>query len=384
MLSYKQLTTPVTEEKALETILDNLSSVGFSATSWQSGSIQYTFWRFIAKLYAGFTNYASDVTKSGFAKQASGDYQDALGVYSFDLPRVAALTTQGTVRVSLAADATAASWGEGELQFADAPSAPANSFRITEAGSLLPGEFVDIDAECETAGAAGNIAPNTTLYFWTPIEGLTVTNPAISGSSTWVTRNGQEEEKQARYAERMVGRWSRLSYGNIEGAYKAWALEALPELTRVTVREGPNDGEVIVTGATETGTITEEQIQIIADYINGVTDGVGRRPINDILIVQSATALSTPAVEITVVCESAYASDADDRVSLALSDLFGSLPIGGEINPPDTTGKVYTSRMYQAVMGQTGIKNVTGLPSDVSLTIDQIYTPAITVTVISL
>jgi hypothetical protein len=385
MLTWKQLTTEVSDSAALSTILAGLSSIGFQATSWQEGSIQLTFWQYVARLYSGFTGYVRQIALAGYphyAAEAGDDYQDALGEKAYDLLRVAALTTLGEMTLTLSAAAPAASWDAGELVIADAESAPGNSFRVLEAGSLLPGQSASFEVAAEVAGTAGNIGSNSTLYLWTPIVGLSATNPALSGSSTWITRAGQDKEASTRYADRMIGRWSRLSLGT-DGAYAAWAKEALPELTRVKVREGTDEGSVQIIGATSTGTLTNDQITTITEYLDGTFDGRRRMPINDDLEVLGATVRTTPTLNLTVTCQAAYASDVAARVSAALTTVFGAIDIGGQIVPPSTTGKILSSKIYQTVMSQTGVLDVSGVPSDFALGVDEVYAPTINVTVVS-
>lgn len=383
MLTLSQLTTRITDAEALELILTKLEEVGFAGTSWQEGSIQRTFFTGIAFLYAGLTNTVADIATSLFPKLATGVWQQVLGEHWYDLPIQSATVAKGEMVVSLSAAAAPASWAAGELVVADSATTPANSFRIQEAGSLSPGGSDSFIWHAESPGEAGNIPNNTTLFMWTPITGMTVTNPAISGTSTWLTEAGKDQESSTRYAERMIGRWSRLTYGNTEGAYRAWAFEALSALTRVVVLEGALDGHVRVIGATSTGGLTGGQITTISDYIHGVTDGVGRRPINDVVSVESATSKTTPTLNLTVTCDSAFAADAAGRVQVALTALFGALAIGGEIISPSTVGFVFASRIYSTIMALTGIRNVSGVPSDISMGSTEIYTPTINVTVIA-
>jgi uncharacterized phage protein gp47/JayE len=383
MISLAQLLVPVTEDQATETLLQYLAGQGYQATSWQDGSIQKTLVKGFGKLYSVISGVVSDLAAAGYPRLAKGLYQDALGQYFYSLDRVPATATIGTMTLTLSSAAAPAAWSASDLVIADAPQAPANSFRILDPGALGPGASGTFSLVCETPGAAGNIPPNVPLYFWTPITGLSATNPALVGTSTWVTTPGTDEESPTRYADRMVGRWSRLSYSNTEGAYKAWALEALPSLTRVTVGNGANPGEVLITGATALGGLDPGQITTITDYINGVPDNIGRRPINDFPIVQSATAVSFPTLNLTVTCDSQFAATCGIRTINALLSLFGSLPIGGEKISPNPLGYVLQSRMYQTIMALQGARNVTGIPTDILLSPTDIYTPGIVVTVVS-
>lgn len=381
MITLGQLFTPVTSEQALTTMLEFLEGLGFQATSWQPGSIQRTLIHGFADLYAGLTVVVSDLARAPFPQHARGDYQDLLGEHVFDLPRNPALATGGTFQVSLSAAAAPAAWADGELVFADAAQDPANTFRNVGADSINPGQTITIDVVAEQPGAAGNIPNSVPLFLWTPITGLSATNPAPVGQSAWYSTEGQDAESAERYAERMTLRWARLSAGT-EGAYRGYALEALPALTRVIATRGAAEGTVRVIGATAVGGLTAGQISAIEDFLNGVTDGVPKRPINDVLTVESATVRTSPAIDITVTVDSPSAGTIASDVETALADLFGSLPIGGEKIAPDPSGYVRQARMYGAVMALDGVRNVTGIPADLLLGALEVYAPAVTVDVV--
>lgn len=382
MITLGQLLTPVSQDQATESLLQYLAGQGYQATSWQDGSIQKTLVKGFAFLYSALSQVVSDLAAAGYPKLAHGLYQDALGQFFYNLDRVPATATIGTITLTLSAAAAPASWAASDLVVADAQQAPANSFRILDPGSLAPGGSGTFSFAAESPGAAGNITPNTTLFFWTPITGLKATNPVLLGSNTWVTTPGTDEESDDRYADRMIGRWSRLTYGNTEGAYRAWALEALPALTRVTAGAAGNPGDVLIVGATALGGLDAGKIATITNYISGVTDNIGRRPINDVLFVQSATTVTTPALNLTVTCDSQFANTAVTRCVSALLSLFGSLPLGGEKISPNPLGYVFASRIYQTIMSLQGVRNVTGVPFDILLSPTSIYTPSIVITVV--
>jgi hypothetical protein len=385
-LSLKQLLTPVTPEQALASVLGTLGAFGFAATSWQSGSKQLTMVQTLSKVYSDLTYTVADITNSGFALLARGAYADQLGIYSYKLTRIAATQTIGTMVLTSSAGAPINNWVDGQILISDKPpgSLNANVFRVSGPGTLNPGTSTTITVKGDVPGSAANIPPGVTLYLWGGgLTGVTVTNPAIAGTSTWITTPGTDPESDERYGQRMVGRWSALTYGNTDGAYTYWALTALPALTRLTITRDPLvQGSVNVIGATALGGLTAPQITTITNYIQGTVDNVGRRPINDILTVASATVDTTPALTITVACASQFATDAAARVKAALIAMFGAMPIGGKKLPASNIGYVLLADMYATVMAQTGILNVTGLPPDIALGVFDVYTPAITVNVV--
>jgi uncharacterized phage protein gp47/JayE len=386
-LSLGQLLVPVNETDALASVLATLQSFGFQATSWQPGSVQRTMVQTIAKVYSDLTFTVADIASSGFIKLAKGQYAKLSAQYQYGLIPIAATPTIGQMVLTSSAGAPLNTWVDGGVLIADQPPGTlgANVFRVQGLGSIGPGAAqVTINVSADIPGSAANIAPGVPLYLWTALTGVTVTNPSIIGTSSWITTPGTDDETVSRLADRCVGRFDTLTYANTDGAYRAWALAALPALTRVAIPPTPGDGTVLIIGATALGGLTGAQITTIANYIQGVTDGVGRRPINDVVTVASANVNSGTPVTMTVTCASQYASDVAARITSALIALFGAMPIGGKIIAGTTVGRVLLADLYATVMSQTGVINVAfaSPTADVILAQYDIFNPAISVTVL--
>ncbi len=385
MLSLRQLTTPVSEDDVLAFTLDTLDSLGFQATSWQSNSAARTLTQLFARVTSDLTFAIADIVSGGFAGLAKGPYADMLGQYMFKLSRVLATPTLGQMVLTSSVAAPVHSWANGELLIADAPEgSSANTFTVDSVGvtTLNPGTSIAVFVRAAVPGSQANrLAPNSsTLQLWTPLVGVTVSNPPnppTTPVNTWITQPGTDNETDGpggRYNARMLGRWDRLTYGNTDGAYTAWVLEAVPAITRLTVREGIAEGTVHIVAATAIGGIDAGQIQAIKDYLNGVTDGKGRRPINDIIEVVSANQVATPPLALTIIVQSPFSSDAVARVSAAIVALLGALPIGGRKLQNASTGKVLLADLYKAVMAEQGVLDVDfSITSDISLDQDDIY-----------
>lgn len=376
-LSLGQLLTPVTEEEAYETALTICKELGFPVTAWQDGRVQKTRVRLIARLYSELTQAISGQTLGGTSK-AEGQYADLRGTYVYNEDRIPAEPTQGYFHFVSDLSAPALSYAAGEVQV----SVGTQTYENIEAIELDPGETDDFLFQAVIAGAAGNVATDSTCSFVSPvIVGVELTNPEVGVTGTWITSQGQDAEEDSRYLTRAQGKIERLAYGATEGAYKLWVLEALPEIpeNRVNVVQGAGDGEIEITAATAEGALTGDQITTIEDYLNGA-DGIGRRPINDVVTIGTVSELTSPALTLTVYVLKAYAATAEDLVVAALEAYLESLPIGGQVigAPP---GKARQAAMVAAVMSVTGVVNVTGVPADVTLASDEIYVPAITITI---
>lgn len=389
MLTLQQLVTSITEDEALTSLLTILTQLGFQATSWQSGSIQLTILRMMARIWSSLSTSVQQIAAGGFTTLAgSGEipgtspFLTLLAKHVYAIERIPAQATIGTIVLTSSAAAPLHTWVAGDIVVSDQPSgtAGANTYTVQSGGSLAPDSTIAIAFKADIAGQAGNIAPGTTLFLWTPFVGVTATNPAIAGSSTWITTPGQDEESDSRLMTRCMDRWSRLSPNNINGAYEGWAFEALPELTRLSVGFALGDGNVTLIGATDLGPLTIGQCNTISDFINGVTDGKGRKPLNDILNVVGATTLSSPAITIDAfVTTDVFDTIVADMTALLL-DYIGSVPIGGTKLNPTGAGVILYSQLVHLAQGMSGVRKVSfSISGDVTLANDQIYTPTITV-----
>ena len=376
MLSLSQLITPVTQAQALQTILNVLSQAGFQATSWQSGSIQLTLLNLFANTWSNLTQTIANIAAGGFTSLATGNWLTLVAQYIYGINRLNATSTVGTMVLASTAPGTT-TFNAGDIIVSNSPSGTpgAQTFTVSVGGSVLSGGTLSVAFTANTPGSAGNIAPNSTLYLWTPIPGITVTNPVISGTSTWITSPGQDAETDARLAARCLAKWSQLSYGNVNGAYAGWAFAALPTLTRVSVQSSPGNGNITVIGANSLGPISNGDCTTIANYINGVTDGVGRRPINDILTVTPATTYS-PAYTPTLNVRPDVVNTIAATVTNALNAYCGTIPIGG-FKLLGGSGIVPFAQLIAIAQGIDGVRSLSGFPTaDVSLTSTQIFTPS--------
>lgn len=391
-LSLRQILTPIPEDRMLSGILGILDSLGFQATSWSDTAANRIFTQLVARLASDVTYAIVDIAGSMHPGLAKGAYADQLGVYTFNLARVPALPTAGVMYLTASAAAPIVTFAANSLLVASDASDSAFTYSVLTGGTLSPGDVLSVAVSATVPGEASNIPPNlTTLELRTPLVGVSVTNPPqppTTPINTWITTNGTEKETDGpggRYNARMTGRWDRLSPNNTEGAYRAWCLEALPALNRLSVRTGATEGSISIVGATAAGGLTGGQIATITDYLFGVTDGVGRRPINDHPQVSGATALTTPGLRAVCVVKSSLSADAVARITTALLEFLGSptdSPIGGKFLPGSSQGFVLKSDLYRVVMNESGVVNVNFplIPGTViPLAADEIWTPVVEV-----
>lgn len=384
MLTLDQLVTPVTEDEALATLLSILTQLGFQATAWQTGSVQLIMLRAFSRVWSKVTSTIADIAAGGFPSLAASKgltgFLRLVAKYVYKLDYIPASSTVGTILLTSSAAAPLHTWFAGDVVVSDQPTgvAGANSYTVTVDGSLAPGSSASFEFKADVPGAAANIPAGTPLYLWTPLVGVTATNPSLPPpSNTWITTPGQDDEDNQRLAARCVGRWDRLTYSNTDGAYGAWLLEALPEVTRFQVGSAPGDANVTIYAATAVGGVTPAEITTAQDYINGIVDGRGRRPINDIVTVTSPSILTTPSLVVTAFADSGKVVAAKAAIAAVILQHVNVTPIGG-YRITGSLGRVVYSELIAAAKDVDGVRKVSlNITDDIILLPGQIYVPAL-------
>lgn len=153
---------------------------------------------------------------------------------------------------------------------------------------------VTVKAQCETLGTNGNVPANTITEFLTTYAGLTnVNNPQAA-------YNGFDVESDDDYRARIKLYLAEDATNCNEAQYKQWALEVTGVKTAVVKgAETAGAGNVGVYISSQTGTVTQELIDAVREYIES------KQFINATLIVQSLT-YTEMDVDATIVLKDGY------------------------------------------------------------------------------
>lgn len=230
-LSIEQLLDPVTEAEALEQVLDVFESLGFSARSWQSGSMARTIVQAIAVLRADSSQLAVTIAAGFLNETSTGDFLTLLSDSHYDNQRTAAVRTEGDIEIVTATGAGPYAIAIGEMLVQDDLG---NTYRNKVALSLAPGSTVTDVFEAQVAGAAANTAIDTITTLVTGLAGVTVNNPD-NGSGDWITTAGADEESDFELRIRNRNKWTTLTATPPREYYELQTLEADASITRVFV-----------------------------------------------------------------------------------------------------------------------------------------------------
>lgn len=162
------------------------------------------------------------------------------------------------------------------------------SFSTTEGGTIGTGEtYIDLDAEADVAGTAGNVKANTITELSGSISGITgITNP-------YPASGGLDSETDEELRNRAMTQLATISKG-IQASYQAWAQEASEEVLRARAeRRETAPGQVWVHLVKRSGTsFTLEERNAIAVHI------VGKAPVSS-----NITCKNTEFTIVNVSCE---------------------------------------------------------------------------------
>lgn len=385
MLTLAQLLSGVSEDEVMELQMQLLRQVGFQPEAWNDDDIRTIFLRTFARVLSSVAGgTVAEQARSQYIDLAEGRFARLLAKHNYRITPNEPQATVGRVRLTSLPTAPLITWEAGDFVVSNRESANdegAVGFEIIEGGSLSPGESAVFLFRCLTPGTIGNLLNNTELFFWGG-------PPDVSAQldvqfNTWIITPGSDEESIERLRARMHGVISRKSYSNTEGAYLAWALEALPELTKVRVFAQRGSLNVRIVGATDVGPITPEQVTIIKEYIEGITDNIGRKPINDIVSVEPATVVTSPGLSISVYVSPRVFEQAKENVLSVVQRHLTNIPIGGYRLDSVGVGYFLLSRLSAEIQEIPGVASTrfNSPTSDVMLPNTAIYSPNVEVEV---
>lgn len=365
-LSLQQLLTPSSEEESLAAIIEILDGFGFTASSWQPGSIQRHLIQVLARLHSDASNTTYAITAGRFNDLATGNWLSLKSRSDFDNERIAAVATQVNVQLDDPLNVGPYTIAMGDSVGVDQDG---NTYRNIAAGTLTLGGTLTLLYQAEVAGSASF---PTTFELATPLAGIIVSLPVDA-----IQLVGADAEDDERLRERNRKKWASLAYAAPADAYIAWALEASAAVTRAWVDDlnprGPGTLDVYVAGPT--GAVDPSVLVDVSDYIEGNTDGISRRPLGSDVEVFSATSASVNITGTLYVSPAFDLTATRDAVYAAITLLLESLPVGGTVK---------LASLYQTAMDVAGVVNLnlTAPTADTTVAASAVPVPALSLTAV--
>jgi hypothetical protein len=193
-------------------------------------------------------------------------------------------------------------------------------FDTTAPFAPVPGSAVLVRVRAQIAGTSGNLGNNAALSLVTSYPGLTVTNPPIAGTTSWITTRGRAAESQKAYAARMRARWADLApQTSAERATALVRAACVAAGVAVIERVWPDDSNPLGPGswavylARDTGPASAEDVALVDAYVGARwASGAGRfkaYPAGVVSIAVSGT-IKGPSNETTALTQASAALSA--------------------------------------------------------------------------
>jgi hypothetical protein len=347
-LSIEQLTNPIDEDEALQQVLDIFESLGFSARSWQSGSIPRTFAEYMAKFRADISVLTTDIAKGFLNSLSTGDFLTLFSASHYQNDRVDPVRTRGSIEVVTAVGAGPFTQQPGEILV---QTAEGIAYRNRNVMTLTSGSTVVDEFEAEVASADANVANDTIDILVTGLAGVTVNNPD-PGSGSWITRAGANVELDPELQTRNRDKWTTLSATPPDEFYELATLEADASITRAFVDDtnARGAGKIDIYIADETGGITTPSVlvdvQAAVELKAAKTATIAIFAAIDLIIPVSLDLFYDPTFFATPAA-------AEAAVTTAINTHFENYPINGRgFNDVFSLGL-----LYSAILAIPGVVN---------------------------
>jgi hypothetical protein len=256
MFNFQQLTTGLTLEQAEEELREIAEAQGINTQGWRVGSPEYTMLKMLALFYSEQTQRVAQASLNQINQFASGAALTYLADSHFANSRIQASAAIGNMIVTGSSQFVPRTFQPTEFKVTDGTYIfyNLNQFTISNAVPYVTESFM-----AEANGTDYNIPANSTLTTVETNIGFTVTNPANSGSSTWITQFGGDEESDRALQLRNALKYSSLQTGDLTiDRVKYLALSASIANTYVAVDDsnprGAGTANIYLSADTSTAT----------------------------------------------------------------------------------------------------------------------------------
>lgn len=340
--SLSALITQMTKDDVVASILSVLQAAGFPTTSWATTSVPRRLIDGFATALADATALVANLARGGYRSLAVGGWLDMLGEDFFSEARRAAVSTVGTFKLTDHGGGPH-TIADGAVWVRDSAGRKYVSVVLGAPVTLALNSDAWVSFRAEAPGESYNIPTGSTLELVTSLPTVTVANPVVAPTSTWITTSGVDEESDADYAQRLAEKWSTVGAG-VEAAY-AFHAKATLAVTRVRVYAAtPSGGYVTIIVAGPSGAVTAGNVATVLAYLND-----GRVPLCVTPVVASATNRSLTAGGTVYVTASKRAA-AQAAIATAIATYQAELEIGGTVR---------VAELVQRVMDVDGAINFT-------------------------
>ncbi len=257
-------------------ILAALGALGFQVTAWGEFSFPLRTVNGISTMLADALLFIVEVAKGGYGETARNGWVDLWAWDRFQILRLSETFTTGVVRL---VDAGAGPHVvAGGLIIGTSPD-DGRTFESTADVTVPLNGTATVAVRATAPGSRFNLATGVGLRLVTDLPTVLVTNPAQTGTETWITSAGADRESDAGLVARARLQWAELSVATPAKYYASKIRKAVPTITKIRVLDdnplGPGSAELILaTGAGPASgadvTLAISQLPTIRSVASGV------------------------------------------------------------------------------------------------------------------
>lgn len=343
VVSLASLIVEETKEVIYNTGIAIARTIGLPVDTWQAGDPSRSLYHVTAELLSSLEGTAAGYIRSGFLDYASGDWLKILAdqVYGVTVPAATYASTTVTL--------TNGGGGYYEIDAGDLTfknSTTGKTYRNTTGGILAsgPATTLDVDVTADEAGSDSSAAATEIDELVTQLLGVTCSNATAA--------TGTDEQDEAVTRAQCRAKLDTLSPNGPKGAYDFVAkdpdLAGTSACTRSRTYSDSDTGDVTVYLAGPSGAVAEADRALIEDAILDWATPLCITP-----TVLSATNVTVDVTYALWIYKSVNldATEIETAIETALEEMFADRPIGGDIIPPATTGKMYRSLIESTIRG---------------------------------
>jgi len=277
--TLQQLREGLTLEQAIDELKELLEDQDLDTTDWTEGSPAQTVLQLQAFQYSSLSQRLAAFVDSSLNQFSSGSGLTVLSDSQFDNVRTLSSVTQGRMIVSASAVLLPKTFQIGELKVTDGSFIFENVNQIVLNAST---NLVTASFQGESPGSDFNIATDSTINPVQTEVGLSVTNPAIIATNTWISLAGNDEEEDGALSQRNDLKWSSLEASEFtHERVEALALTASADVFFVSVDDqnprGPFTADVYLANlatTASTGDVELVQTKLDAAFFGNSTTGL--------------------------------------------------------------------------------------------------------------
>lgn len=341
-VTFAQLMQLKTAEQVRARILAVLGVAGFQVTAWGPFSFQLRVVNGVSSVLADLYTFASENAKGGYGETAEGAWQDLWGQDRYQLEKNPARRLTGVMVATDHGGGPHTGVAAGGIVITDDAGLVWTS---TSTVTIPLDGSANVPVEAADDGALYNI-PNdaTNLRLVSDLPTVTISNPAQSGTETWITTAGADLEEPEAFYARCIARWSELSVASPGLAYASRIMREIPTVTKVGIRDqnplGPGSMELIL--ATGAGPASGADVTAANSLLLTV------RPVGGGLLRARAAVARTVHVGGVAYVAAASRAGAMLGAALQLTSLQSALQPGGTI---------YAAETIRIIQSQAGVRN---------------------------